>query len=224
MSRLAPEQYAVYLVTDDPSRYAGDFLASVDAAVAGGVTLVQYRDTESDDRTRYERCLALRHLLSARGVPLVVNNRVDLALAVGADAVHVGQDDLPPAAVRRLVGPALDIGWSVRNEAEARSTDAALVDAVGVGPVFDARATKADAADALGPAGLRTAIKALPRRPDGTRLATVAIGGIHAGNAAAVFACGVDGVSVVSAFSKAADPAAVARRFRELAGDGRRLP
>ena len=208
MSVLAPEQYAVYLITDNPSRYAGDFVENVERAVAGGVTVVQYRDKESDGRRLYERCLRLQDLLRARGVPLVVNNLPGLALAVGAAAVHVGQDDLPPEAVRRAVGRKLDVGWSVRNAAEAAAVDASLVDAVGIGPVYDARGTKADAADALGLDGLRAAVLALP-----AGVASVAIGGVTVERAPGIYAQGVDGVSVVSAFSRAPDPGAVARGF-----------
>ena len=208
MSVLAPEQYAVYLITDNPSRYAGDFVENVERAVAGGVTIVQYRDKESDGRRLYERCLRLKAMLDARGVPLVVNNLPGLALAVGAAAVHVGQDDLPPEAVRRAVGRALDIGWSVRNAAEAAAVDASLVDAVGIGPVYDARGTKADAADALGLEGLRAAVLALP-----PGVASVAIGGVTPERAPGIYAQGVDGVSVVSAFSRSPDPGAVAAAF-----------
>lgn len=212
MSAIAPERYAVYLVTDDPSRYAGDFVENVDRAIAGGVTLVQYRDTESGGRVLYERCLRLQDLLRARGVPLVVNNLPGLALAVGAAAVHVGQDDLPPEAVRRAVGRRLDVGLSVRNAAEAAAVDPALVDAVGVGPVYDARGTKADAADALGLEGLRAAVLALP-----PGVASAAIGGVTAERAPGIFAQGVDGVAVVSAFSRSADPAAAAAAFARAA-------
>lgn len=213
MSVLAPERYAVYLVTDDPSRYAGDFVENVERAIAGGVTLVQYRDTESDGRRLYERCLRLQDMLRARGVPLVVNNLPGLALAVGAAAVHVGQDDLPPEAVRRAVGRGLDVGLSVRNAAEAAAVDPAVVDAVGIGPVYDARATKADAADAQGLEGLRAAVLALP-----PGLASVAIGGVTPERAAGLYAQGVDGLAVVSAFSKSPDPAAVAAAFLRARG------
>ena len=141
MSVLAPEQYAVYLITDNPSRYEGDFVESVERAVAGGVTIVQYRDKESDGRRLYERCLRLKSMLDARGVPLVVNNLPGLALAVGAAAVHVGQDDLPPEAVRRAVGRALDIGWRRRLRGErAVESPAAL-----------AAQIRADAEEALRP-------------------------------------------------------------------------
>lgn len=216
MSVLAPEQYAVYLITDNPSRYVGDFVENVERAISGGVTIVQYRDKESDGRRLWERCMRLQDMLKARGVPLVVNNLPGLALAVGAAAVHVGQDDMPPEAVRRAVGRRLDIGWSVRNAAEAAAVDASLVDAVGIGPVYDARGTKADAADALGLDGLRSAVLALP-----AGVASVAIGGVNVERAPSIYAQGVDGVSVVSAFSKAQDPGAVARGFADALKDSR---
>lgn len=209
MSVLAPEQYAVYLITDNPSRYAGDFLENVEAAVAGGVTLVQYRDKESDGRRLYERCLRLRRMLRERGIPLCVNNLPGLALAVDAEAVHVGQEDMPPEAVRRAVGRRMDIGWSVTCASEARAVDRTLVDAVGIGPVFDARATKADAADAMGLAGLEEIVR-LCSGP-----ATVAVGGVTVDRAESFFRTGVDGVSVVSAFSKSEHPGAVAQALLE---------
>lgn len=209
MSVLAPEQYAVYLITDNPSRYAGDFLENVEAAVAGGVTLVQYRDKESDGRRLYERCLRLRRMLRERGIPLCVNNLPGLALAVDAEAVHVGQEDMPPEAVRRAVGRRMDVGWSVTCAAEARAVDRSLVDAVGIGPVFDARATKADAADAMGLAGLEEIVRLCSGLP------TVAVGGVTVERVESFFRTGVDGVSVVSAFSKSEHPGAVAQALLE---------
>ncbi len=202
MSVIPREAYAVYLVTDDPSRYAGDFVETVERALAHGVTLVQYRDTESDGPALYARCKRLKEMLDARGVPLVVNNRADLALAVRAAGVHVGHGDLPPEAVRRAVGDSMDIGVSARNAVEAAAVRADVADAVGIGPVFDARATKADASDAIGLAGLRIALSALPRKTDGSRPPAVAIGGINAGNVRDVMTCGVDGFAAVSMFSR----------------------
>lgn len=207
MSVLDPSQYAVYLILDNPSRYAGDFLENIDKACSGGVTLVQYRDKESDGRRLYERCKRVRELLRARGVPLCVNNLPGLALAVDAEAVHVGQDDMPPEAVRYVVGRRMDIGWSVRTHAEAQAVDRAVIDAVGIGPVYDARGTKEDAADALGLDGLRSIVEVC------TGLATVAIGGVTVERAEGIYRTGVGGVSAVSAFSKSADPASVARAF-----------
>ena len=216
--------YRLYLVTDDPSRYTGFWLDNVVAAVEGGVTCVQYRDTESPRELQYRRILALRDALVRHGTPIVVNNDPELAAAVKAEGVHVGQNDLPPRAVRRLVGPGCEIGYSITDPGQlaARAEEIAASDALGIGPVFDARGTKRDAAPELGVAGLAAILSR--RFPEGDHSAqtvrdgfsTVAIGGITPANAGSVLAAGVGGLAVVSAFSKAEDPYSVAVRFRSL--------
>lgn len=142
-------------------------------------------------------------------MPLIINDRVDVALACGADGVHVGQGDMAAADVRRLMPGAL-IGLSVESLAQLEAAEAAPVDYYGVSPVFST-VTKADAAPALGLAGL-AALRARTARP------LVAIGGIHAGNAAAVMAAGADGLAVVSALCAAADPTVAARELRSHMG------
>lgn len=202
--------YRVYLVTDDPSRYVGDWLENIAAAIDGGVTCVQYRDTENDAQTQFVRIRSLQDMLRVRRIPLIVNNDAELAKAVGAEGVHVGQDDMPPDKVRTIVGPNVEIGLSIRNIADVQrylATQIALVDCLGIGPVFDARKTKADAADALGPTGLRQIVEHVPT------VANCAIGGIMVQNAAEVISAGAKGVAVVSAFSRAEDPCCVARAF-----------
>jgi thiamine-phosphate pyrophosphorylase len=139
-------------------------------------------------------------------VPLVVNDRVDVALAVGADGVHVGQSDMAPEDVRQLVGEGLIVGLSVTGEEELRASLDAPVDYLGVGPVY-ATATKPDAGSPMGIGGLRLA-RAM------TRLPLVAIGSVNAGNLAEVMAAGMDGAAVVSAVCSAADPEAAARALR----------
>lgn len=219
--------YRLYLVTDDPSRYgAADWLDNVIAAVEGGVTCVQYRDTESDARGRYCRLLRLRDALRPRRVPLVVNNDVELAAAVHAEGVHVGQSDLPPAAVREIVGPDCEIGLSITalSQLEAIKADS-VVSCLGIGPVFDARKTKVDASAAMGIVGLSDILGALDSfssAPSSRLRSTVAIGGITLDNASEVLATGVDGLAVVSAFSKSDNPHAVAKEFT-LLSDHRRL-
>ncbi len=209
--------YRLYLVTDDPSRYVGDWLENVRAAVEGGVTCVQYRDTENQRKVQYERILRLREALRPFKTPIVVNNDAELAQAVQAEGVHVGQSDLPPEAVRTIVGPSCEIGFSITSCADIRAflssaTRCAMVDCLGLGPVFDARKTKADAAPALGVDGLRTIVQAV-RSSDAHALPLVAIGGLTTENARSVLATGVDGLAVVSAFSKAPDPFGAARTF-----------
>ena len=198
----------VYLVTDDPSRYEGDWLDNVRAAVEGGVTCVQYRDTESAPEVRYRRLLALRDAIGR--VPIVVNDDAELAKAVKAEGVHVGQGDLAPAAVRAIVGPDCAIGLSITAPGQVAKIDRRVVDLIGIGPVFDARKTKSDAAEAMGPEGLREIVRLVPD------LANCAIGGITPENAGCVVAAGAQGLAVVSAFSKSEDPHAVARQFRVL--------
>jgi len=201
--------YRLYLVTDDPSRYAGDWLDNVVAAVEGGVTCVQYRDTESTPEERLRRVRRLQDALRRPGTPLVVNNDARLAAAVGAEGVHVGQSDMPPEQVRALVDPHCEIGLSITDIAQLSQLGGnRFVDCIGIGPVFDARKTKADATAAMGVAGLARIVASAARLP------SVAIGGITPENAAEVLATGVGGLAVVSAFSRSADPFATARAFR----------
>jgi thiamine-phosphate pyrophosphorylase len=196
------------LVTDAAACAPRDLADVVRAAVRGGVTCVQLREKDLATRAFVARACLLREVLSEapRKVPLIVNDRVDVALACGADGVHVGQSDMPATLVRRMLPEAI-IGLSVESLADVRAVaDQGLpVDYLGVSPVF-ATPTKADAAPALGLAGL-AAIRAL------TRLPLVAIGGIGHANAAAVFAAGADGLAVVSAICAAADPEGAARRL-----------
>jgi thiamine-phosphate pyrophosphorylase len=180
--------------------------AVVEAAVRGGVTLVQLREKALATRDFVQRARALKALLGPLGIPLVINDRVDIALAVGADGVHVGQSDMPPADVRRLLPHAL-IGLSIESLDQLPAAERAPIDYFGVSPVF-ATPTKLDTMPPIGLEGLR-AIRAATRRP------LVAIGGIEAGNVAAVIAAGADGVAVVSALCTAADPQAAARALRD---------
>mgnify|MGYP003317571384 CR=1 FL=1 len=203
--------YSVYLVTDDPSRYKGNWLENVRAAVEGGVTCVQYRDTESGADERFLRVRALQDALGGR-VPLVINNEPELAAAVRAEGVHVGQSDLPPDAVRAIVGPRCEIGLSLTCLDDLARLSCA--DAVGIGPVFDARKTKADASTAIGLAGLSAILSALPRRS--SPFPNCAIGGITRANAAEVLRAGAGGLAVVSAFSQSDDPYGTARDFALL--------
>ena len=200
--------YRVYLVTDDPSRYHGNWLDNVRAAVEGGVTCVQYRDTESAAKVQYERIRALRDAIGK--TPIIVNNDAELAKAVKAEGVHVGQGDMPPDEVRAIVGPGREIGLSITNIAQVPKIDRGIVDCIGIGPVFDARKTKADASEAMGPDGLRAIADSAEGLPN------CAIGGITLANAAEVIAAGAKGLAIVSAFSKSEDPYEVAKEFRML--------
>jgi thiamine-phosphate pyrophosphorylase len=198
----------VYLVTDRACCGERGVDAVVAAAIANGATLVQLRDKGADARPMLELGRRLQALLRPAGIGLVVNDRIDVAQALDADGVHVGQQDMPYPEARRLLGPTKIIGVSVGSEAEAREAAGFDVDYVGVGPVFPT-ATKPDAGAALGAA--ETARLA---RVSGHR--AVAIGGIDTVNAAAVYAAGVEGVAVISAVCAAADPGEATRRLVQL--------
>ena len=189
---------SVYLVTDGPMTAARGLVATVEAAAAGGTTIVQLRDPATTTRSLIDQGRALKSLLDGFGVPLIVNDRVDVALAIGADGVHVGRNDMQPDDARRLLGPDGIVGWSVTGVDDLGAIDPAIVDYVGVGPVFPTT-TKPDAATPLGGNGVR-ALR--PRIP----VPVVAIGGIGLANATEVVAAGADGVAVVSAICAATSP------------------
>ena len=211
MSR--PFDPTLYLVTDTALCRPHPVADVVRTAVAGGVTAVQVRDKTASRRELLELTRAVQGALADRpDVALWVNDAVDVALLADADGVHVGQDDLPPAEVRALLGPDRLLGFSVSSVAEldvARALPAGTVDLVGIGPVWTTP-TKPDAGSALGPDGVRALAEAA--RAAGST--TVAIGGIDASRAAEVAATGVDGVCVVSAVCTAPDPAEAARALR----------
>jgi thiamine-phosphate pyrophosphorylase len=181
---------------------------------AGGATIVQLRDKRSETRAMVEEARAIKQALAPYAVPLVVNDRVDVALAAGADGVHVGQDDMAVQDVRRLVGPDAIVGLSIKSVAEAEAAPVELIDYVGSGGVYGT-VSKQQKSSPIGPAGLARIVAVLHRRaPNGLPLCGIA--GIDASNAAAVIAAGADGVAVISALSRAVDPAAAARGLREI--------
>ncbi|MGY1811145.1 thiamine phosphate synthase [Blastococcus sp. SYSU D00820] len=203
----------LYLVTDTAIARPRSVPDVVRAAVAGGVTAVQVRDKTASRRELYGLTLAVRDALAGTtGVALWVDDAVDVALLAGADGVHVGQDDLPPAEVRALIGPDRLLGLSAGSDAEmavALALPAGTLDVVGIGPVWSTP-TKPDAGAALGLE--RVADLAAAARAGGLR--SVAIGGIDAARAPVAAATGVDGICVVSAVCGAPDPEAAARALR----------
>lgn len=204
-----PFDLSLYVVTDH--RQSPEAMRrTVQSAVAGGVTLVQLRHPDLGGRALLDLALALMADLDPLGVPLIVNDRVDVARAAGAAGVHVGQSDLPARAARDILGAEAIVGLSITDPSQFAAVDAGAVDYLGVGPVF-ATGTKPDAAAPLGLAGTAAVAAA-------TALPCVAIGGIDAGNAAAVAATGVVGLCVVSAISAAADPREAAAALRRAAG------
>lgn len=193
-----PGLLRLYLVTDRNLALGRRLEDVVMAAVRGGVTMVQLREKECTSREFLELALSLKSCLSGSGVPLIINDRVDIALACDADGVHVGQSDLPCDVVRRLMGPDRIVGLSVESIDDAVKANSADVDYIGISPVFSTP-TKTDTAPALGLEGIRK-ITVVSRHP------SVGIGGLNCGNAGQVILAGADGVSVVSAIMSAPDP------------------
>ena len=198
--------YSLYLVTDRALARGRPLADVVRAAVAGGVTCVQLREKEASAREFAAAARELLALLRPLGVPLIVNDRIDVALAAGADGVHVGQQDLSVADARRLGPPGWIVGVSAESVADAARAERDGADYVGASPIF-ATPTKTDHAPPLGLAGLR-ALRAA------TKLPLVAIGGLHAGNARETIRAGADGLAVVSAIVAADDPRAAAAELR----------
>jgi thiamine-phosphate pyrophosphorylase len=194
----------LHLVTDSALCGERGVLAVVEAAVRGGARVVQLREKTLPTRAFVERARALKALLTRFNVPLIINDRLDVALACGADGVHVGQEDLSPRDMRRWLPDGL-IGLSIERLEQLDAAERLPVDYYGASPVF-ATSTKADAAPALGLDGLR-ALRGRTTRP------LVAIGGIGEHNAATVMAAGADALAVVSALCAAPDPELAARRL-----------
>jgi len=198
----------------DPERAGGRDLAELARLCAeGGATLIQLRDKVSETRAMVAAARAIKQALVPLGVPFVVNDRVDVALAAKADGVHLGPDDMAIEDARAILGPGAIIGASIKSVEAAEALPVALIDYVGSGGVY-ATLSKQQKSAPIGPQGLGRIIVALHRRVPGLPVAGIA--GIDAGNAAAVVAAGAGGVAVISALSLAPDPAAAARELRGI--------
>ena len=212
---LDPAAYRLCLVTDRALARGRPLVEVVMRAVRGGVTMVQLREKTTTTRAFLDEARALKGLLADHGVPLIVNDRADIALAVDADGVHVGQTDLPVEAVRAMVGPGKLIGLSITDAEQIARPDAAAADYLGIGPLHPQK-TKADAATPLGLGGFAR-LRRLSAKP------VLAIGGVKAADVAMLVEEGATGVAVVSAIMAAEDPEAAARELvgawaREAAG------
>ena len=195
--------WSLYLVVERSLMGNRDWVDVVCAAVRGGVTVVQLREKECSTRTFIQLAEQLLPHLRTAGVPLIITDRVDVALAVGADGVHVGQSDMPAAQARKLLGPERFLGLSLEYKDQFYDSDITLVDYVAASPVF-ATPTKTDTAPPWGLEGLRALCHVSPKP-------VVAIGGINVSNATAVRQAGAAGLAVVSALCAAPDPEAAAR-------------
>jgi thiamine-phosphate pyrophosphorylase len=205
---MKPEiDYSLYLVTDRTLTSTPTLEEAVEQAIAGGCTLVQLREKTASSLEFYRSALSIKRVTDAHGVPLIINDRVDVALAVDAAGVHVGQSDLPADVVRRMIGPDRILGVSVRSVAEAVQAEADGADYLGVGAMF-ATTSKQDAEP--------VSLAELRRIRATTALPLVAIGGVNRETIPALTGTGIDGVAVISALVAAPDIAAAARELRGL--------
>ena len=204
----AMQHWRVCVITDTALGRGRSHLQLAEAALAGGADVIQLRDKHAGGHELFTIAQAILERTRAAGSSFVVNDRVDVALAVGADGVHVGQDDLPAHAVRQLIGPQMLLGVSARTAEQARRAIPDGADYLGVGPIYDARFTKPDAAAPMGTQGLCSL------RPE-CSVPILAIGGIDHGNAEEVMRAGADAVAVISCVVSADDVTAAVRDLRE---------
>lgn len=200
---------SLIFVTDDRITEDPPFLKILESSLRGGVTMVQLREKFLSTKRFYQRALAVKPLCLNYGVPLIINDRVDIALSVDADGVHLGQEDLPIEGTRKLLGENKIIGYSVSNEPQLITANKQGVDYVGLSPIFETATKKTGLAPPLGVEGLRR-LATMSARP------LVCIGGITPENAPVVLENGSDGIAVVSAISQAEEPEKVAKLFTQI--------
>ena len=198
----------LYLVTDRDLSLGRSLEEVVSEAVAGGVTMVQLREKETSTGEFVDLANRLIQMLKPLGIPLIINDRVDVALAVDADGVHIGQSDMPYKIARKLLGPDKIIGLSVENFEDIDKANGLDVDYIGISPVYGTP-TKTDTAEPFGLDGLRKAVS-MSVHP------TVAIGRMNKHTVADVMATGCDGIAVVSAISSALSPGLAAKELMEI--------
>lgn len=215
--------YSLYLVTNAEMVPEGiSFIEQVQTAIANGVTLVQLREKEIDTRTFVERAKAVHEITKKAGIPLIINDRVDVALAIDCEGVHVGQDDMPAADVRRLLGPDKIVGVSVGFAHEAREViEQGVVDYIGIGPMFETNTKKNMKKLPFGPLGVRGVLQVL-RDEGGDDIGTVGIGGINDTNVqrvlytSSIAGRSLDGVAVVSNIMASRDAGAATSKLLKL--------
>lgn len=199
--------YSLYLVTDRDLSLGRSNLEVIQAAVRGGVTLVQLREKEATTKEFYQEGLKIRAYLKARDIPLIINDRIDMALALDAEGVHLGQEDMPIDAARKILGPQKIIGASVFTPEEAKIAEALGADYLGLSPIFVTE-TKPELIQHLG-------IKGIPLLKEAVKIPVVGIGSMSESNAYEAVKAGLDGVAVVSAICSREDPRAAAEAIKK---------
>lgn len=203
------KNWHLYVITDEQLSKGRSHAEIARLAIEGGADVIQLRDKTASSRKLYEDALAIREITREAAIPFIVNDRLDIALAVDADGVHVGQKDLPAKVARRLIGSDKILGVSAENVEQAIQAEQDGADYLGVGPIFEARSTKPDAGE---PGGL-VLLTEIRRQ---CKIPIIAIGGINQQNAKQTIQAGADGVAVISAIVSAQDIAAASRELKTI--------
>jgi len=201
-------QTDIYAITGEEFSRGRSNVEVVEELLAAGIKIIQYREKSKDLRRQYQECLEIRRLTREAGAAFIVNDHVDLALLAAADGVHLGQDDLPPEAVRRLVGPEMVIGLSTHSPEQARAAFECGVDYIGVGPIFPTQ-TKSNVVDPVGLGYLDYVVQNIP-------LPFVAIGGIKEHNIRQVRRHGARCIAMVTEILEAEDLGAKVQALRTV--------
>ena len=199
--------YSVYLVTDHRNTTDEEFLNIIEEAIKGGTTIVQLREKTASTKEFYQLALKVKEITSKYDVPLLINDRIDIALAVDSDGVHIGQDDMPADIARKIIGEDKILGVSASTVAEAKKAEADGADYIGSGAVFPT-ATKDDA-DSVSKLQLKEIVHSID-------IPVVAIGGITLENADTLKDTGIAGFSVVSAIMSADNPREASQKLKEI--------
>ena len=199
--------YSVYLVTDRRNKTDEEFLNIIEEAIKGGTTIVQLREKDASTKEFYDLALRVKEITSKYGVPLLINDRIDIALAVDSEGVHIGQDDMPADIAREIIGEDKILGVSASTVEEAKKAEMDSADYIGSGAVFPT-ATKDDA-DSVSKDELKEIV-------DSIDIPVVAIGGITVKNASTLKGSGIAGFSVVSAIMSAEDPKEASKKLKEI--------
>ena len=202
--------YSIYLITDHDCLKGRDFLQCIEAALRGGVTLVQLREKSVTGRLFLERAVAVKSLCDKYNVPLLINDRIDIALACKAQGVHLGQEDIPLATAREILGDEAIIGISAHTSEEARLAELEGADYLGVGAVFPT-STKEDASE--------VGLERLKQIRTMTKLPLVGIGGVNALNYAKVLVAGAQGAAIISGILGADDIENEVRKIKKILSD-----
>jgi thiamine-phosphate pyrophosphorylase len=198
--------YSLYLVTDRGLSLGRSNLEVIQAAVEGGVTLVQLREKEATTREFYQEGLQIKDYLLSKNIPLIVNDRIDIALALNADGVHLGQEDMPVDLARKILGQQKIIGASVLTREEAKAAETLGADYLGLSPIFTTE-TKPELREQIG-------IEGIPHLKRAVKIPVVGIGSMNQSNAYRVVKAGLDGIAVVSAVCSQEDPGAAAAALK----------